>query len=138
MKDGSLIFTDVGTQFVNNVTKLKWTHVVIYLNKVFYEATWPVVRKQTRWPKARAWVLVEPDNGYAEMQLRWMSQFAEKSLGRRYQLYGYTHPKYFGKTKGTYCSEFVCDTLIEGHVELKKIDGYTPDALYQAITGYAP
>jgi len=139
MKEGSLIFTDQGGDFVNRVTRLTWTHALIYLNGYYYEATPPVVRKTTKWPpKGHTVLVVEPDIDYTSQQLQLMRSYAEKMLGTPYRLRGYLFPSIFGKTRGVYCSEFACNTLRAGGVPLDYKSGYTPDLLYEAITGEKP
>lgn len=139
MREGSLIFTDQGRDFVNRLTDLKWTHVLIWLNGQCYEATPPVVRKTTKWPpKGHTILVVEPEPEYTQQQIALMRAYAEATLGTPYRLRGYLFPRFFGKTRGVYCSEFACDALRAGHVPISQKSGYTPDLLYEAITGEKP
>ncbi len=143
MTPGSLIFTDVGGQIVNNATQLKWTHVLIWLNGFYYEATLPKVRKTETilddgLVKLKAMELVEPLFPYTDDQLALMLKYAERNLGRRYSLVGYLLPRLYGRTRGVYCSEFVSDVLRAGDVDIDKRAGYTPDILYEALTGRKP
>ncbi len=143
MRDGSLVFTDVGGKLVNNVTKLKYTHVLIWLRGLYYEATPPRVRKTSKVENLgpapiKLLDVVEPDPQYTDDQIERMFRFAERNLGRRYVLMGYFFPKLYGRTRGVYCSEFACDVLLAGGVDISKRSGYTPDLLYEAVTGRKP
>jgi hypothetical protein len=139
MREGSLIFTDQGSDFVNRITNLKWTHVLIWLDEFCYEATPPVVRKTKKWPpKGHTVLVVEPEPEYTPQQIALMRGYADSMLGTPYRLRGYLFPSMFGKTRGIYCSEFACDALRAGKVLISQKSGYTPDLLYTEITGEKP
>jgi len=139
MVPGTLVFTDIKGRTVNNATGLVWTHVLISLDQVLYEATWPVVKKSSEFPPAtKNLYILPPETPYSKSQISLMLAFAEKNLGRRYMLRGYVFPNWYGKVRGVYCSEFVCRVLQAGNVDIPLAAGYTPDALYTAITGLDP
>lgn len=126
-----VIFNDIRGRTVNNLTGLIWTHVLIQLNSILYEATWPRVKKSYVIPEAETTEILEFEN--SSININGMIDFGEKNLGQRYMLRGYLFPKLYHKTRGVYCSEFACDMLVAGGFNLKAIDGYTPDTLYRAL-----
>ena len=132
MKEGSLIFCDV-LPIVNKVTGLYWSHVMIYLDGYFYEATPPVVRKISNMPHVKRSLVVEPKQPYTNEQIARMLAYAEANLGRPYRVRGYLFPRRYGKTRGIYCSQFACDALRAGGVALDFRAGYSPDTLYEAM-----
>lgn len=129
MEPGTLIFTDIGGRVLNNVLDLNWLHVLIALDGTHYEATWPVVKRSCCY-KWRRRVIVPPPWPLDEAA---MKKFADSQLGRKYSFRGYFVPRLYGKTKGIYCSQFACYTLIAGGAPIRKIDGYSPDTLLRAV-----
>ncbi|OGN96975.1 MAG: hypothetical protein A2Z77_00565 [Chloroflexi bacterium RBG_13_51_36] len=128
-----LIFNDIRGNFVNRVTNLTWTHVLVWLNGYYYEATFPKVRKTKAWQPCKNWIKITPQVTKGQIEL--MTKYADKMLGTPYELRGYIFPSLYGKTRGVYCSEFACYILMAGGLPLKPRDGYTPDSLLRAIAG---
>lgn len=128
-KPGTLIFTDIGGQVLNKALDLKWLHVLVWLDDVYYEATWPRVKRSTeyRW---RRRLIVEPPFG---LDVEAMKKYADSQLGRQYSFRGYFVPHLYGKTRGIYCSQYASYVLIAGGAPIKKRDGYSPDTLLRAI-----
>jgi hypothetical protein len=125
-----VIFNDVRGQTVNNLTNLVWTHVLVQVGAAIYEATWPVVRKSYVLPPASKSEILEFE--IAPNLAAKMVVFGEKNLGSRYML-RYLIPSRFGKVRGLYCSEFAYDILRVGGFKVSPKDGYTPDALLEAL-----
>lgn len=129
MKNGTLIFTEQAGPVVNGITGLEWTHVLIYFNGLYYEATFPKVKKGTkyRWRKR---LILQPQR---EWNFDKMLEYSKSQLGRLYQCIGFFHPGKYGKTKGIYCSEYVCYALRAGGVPIHKIAGHSPDVLLESL-----
>jgi hypothetical protein len=136
MKPGTLLFTDSGGQVLNRTLSLNYMHVLIWLNDIWYEATWPVVRKTNKDRRTNRWLFREPIATYTPAQLRGMLQYAESMLGTPYMCQGYFFPNRYGKTRGVYCSEFACKVLRAGGVGIPAGAGYTPDKLLKTMKVY--
>lgn len=131
MKEVYIVFTDQDGPIANEVLGLRWTHVLIQFgNGLYYEATWPKVCtskgfKHTDHIRVK---LVVSEQSYRAMQ-----KYANKRLGVRYNFLGYFFPNLYGRTKGVYCSQFVCNVLRAGGIQIPKLAGYSPDTLLQEI-----
>lgn len=129
MKDGTITFTDQWGPVINRVLDLKWTHVLIWLNGVYYEATFPRVCKSKAW-KGHTCLCVDPLPG---LDLDAMLDYANSQLGRIYQFRGFFNPKTYGKTRGIYCSQYVEYILRAGGADIPHMAGYSPDRLLKEI-----
>lgn len=130
----NIVFTDVGGDIVNQIIGENWTHVLIELTPgLYYEATWPVVKKGNKYParrELRLTLLVTSDRRDK------MLAYAESKLGTRYNFWGYFFPRWYNKTKGIYCSQYACQVLRAGDVNIPIGAGYSPDKLLKAIRVY--
>lgn len=133
LTDGTLIFTDVATEFLNTVLDERWLHVLIFLRGSYYEATWPRVRKIDRYHYRRRLIV---RGTYTEAQVDKMVEFAESKLGLRYNFWGYFFPRWYNKTHGVYCSQYACQVLRAGDVPIPIGAGYSPDKLLKASVVY--
>jgi len=134
MKEIRVIFTDIGGRVLNRVLGENWLHVLVELKPgVFYEATWPVVKKGPTYRARRKHIVTLL---VAETQWRGMMHYAESQMGRRYMCRGYFFPKWFGKTRGIYCSQYACNVLRAGGVPIPVGAGYSPDKLLKALKVY--
>lgn len=132
MRDGTLIFTDQGGPILNRALHLRWTHVLVWLDGIYYEATWPRVKRSTNYRSVK-YCIVEPP---FKLDVAAMKKYADSQLGRRYSARGFFLPARYGKTSGIYCSQYACYVLIAGGAPLQKINGYSPDLLLRAINGH--
>ena len=133
MKYIEVVFTDQGGPFINNTLDLTWTHALILLDGLYYEATWPRVKKSPQFKCVQSYTygVGVPDRCYDDML-----KYAESKLGTRYNFWGYFFPRWYGKTRGVYCSQFVCDVLRAGWIPLPKGAGWSPDKLLKALEAY--
>lgn len=132
LSEGTLVFTDIKSTLVNDWLHLKWTHVLIWLDGWYYEATWPHVKAGPKY-EWRQQLVLPPRHPYAAIQVAGMVEYAEKNLGRRYSIEGYRFPDRYGKTAGIYCSQFACECLRAGMVGVPHESGYDPDKLLAAV-----
>jgi hypothetical protein len=132
--DGTVVFSDVGTDLINNRLKLVWTHCLVWLDKGWFEATWPRVTRSKDY-RHKKQVIIEPQVG---LRYHEMLRVANENLGRRYSAQGYFHPELYGKTKGIYCSQYVAMILVAGGARLTIESGRDPDKLFKALTGKNP
>lgn len=136
MTEGALIFTDQGGDLVNKALGLKWTHVLIHFNGWLYEATWPRVRRtcleERALKKATAMEFFYGD--YSKAQLSQMETYAWLKLGTPYSFWGYFFPKLYTRTHGVYCSQYACEVLRAGGVNIPIGAGWSPDKLLKTMT----
>jgi len=137
MREGTLIFTDQGGNLVNNTLGLKWTHVLIYFNGWLYEATWPRVRRTslksgTALKKATKLEFFFWD--YTDEQRVRMELHALSRIGTPYSFWGYFFPKLYTKTYGIYCSQYACEILRAGGLNIPIGAGWSPDKLLKQMT----
>jgi hypothetical protein len=134
MKVITVVFTDVGGDIINNVLDEYWLHVLIELEPgLFYEATPPYVKKgaeyRARRELKRSFIIEDKQHAA-------MVKFAESKLGVRYNFLGYFFPRWYNKTRGIYCSQFVCQVLRAGEFDIPIGAGYSPDKLLKALKVY--
>lgn len=132
--EGTVCFTDQGRDLVNNVLKLKYTHVLIRLDDAWYEATWPRVRRSNEYKHTKE-LFIKPQVG---LRFPAMMKVANENLGRVYSAQGYFHPEKYGKTKGVYCSQYAAMILVAGGARITIEAGRDPDRLFKALTGKNP
>jgi hypothetical protein len=132
-----LIFTDQGGDRINNWLGLNWSHVLIQLNGTIYEATWPRVKTGPaigyKYNHTRQYIL---ELNYPHWRTKAMIEFAESKIGTRYNFWGYFFPYFYNKTKGIYCSQYACQILRAGGINIPIGAGYTPDKLLKAMKVY--
>jgi hypothetical protein len=134
MKNINVVFTDIGGDVINRVLGEKWLHVLVELEPgLFYEATWPRVKKG---PTYRARKELKLPYRMTDKAHARMVEFAESKLGLRYSFFGYFFPQFYNKTKGIYCSQFACMVLREGGFPIPIGVGYSPDKLLKALRVY--
>lgn len=123
-------FTDQGGPIINDALDLKWTHVGVKLNGIYYEATWPRVTtsQSLKHRKLQHHVLWLPTPIITSME-----EYAKSLLGTRYSALGYFIPNLYGKTVGIYCSQYACYILRAGGIEVSEDDGRDPDRLLAAL-----
>jgi hypothetical protein len=131
----TVVFTDEGGPVINKTLGLTFTHALIRFgdDKNYYEATWPVVCKSANY-KYTARFLYVFDAPYDDVLN--MQRYADSQLGRRYSFWGYFFPSLYGKTRGIYCSQYVCDVLRAGNIPIPKGAGWSPDKLLKALRTY--
>ncbi|GMU26198.1 MAG: hypothetical protein AMXMBFR16_11030 [Candidatus Uhrbacteria bacterium] len=130
MTNGTLIFTDSGGPLINEWLDLRWTHVLVWLAGVYYEATPPRVRRSKRF-KANSYTTLSPS--FSPAQVDQMVQYANSQLGRPYSFRGYFYPEVYGKTRGIYCSEYAGAIMQAGSLPIPYSAGYDPDRLYDSV-----
>ena len=132
-----LIFTDQGGDRINNWLGLNWSHVLIHLNETIYEATWPRVKcgdaEGYKYKHTRKLIL---ELNYEPWRVKKMVEFAESQVGRNYSFLGYFFPRFYNKTRGVYCSQYVCQVLRAGGVAIPIGSGHSPDKLLKAMKVY--
>jgi len=133
----TIILTDQGGDIINNALGLTWSHVLIYLdNDWIYEATWPRVRKTHPWSGkalAKATKIEHFELFVTAQQWKGMIEYAESQLGKRYNFWGYFFPRWYNRTNGVYCSQFVCQVLRAGGLNIPIGAGYSPDKLLKTL-----
>jgi hypothetical protein len=132
MIDGTLIYSTLPGPLDNRLSGLQWTHVVIGLRDYYYEAAPPRVRFKM-YLDAPCHLVKVPVIQYSEEQIDKMVEYAKSQLGRKYQWTGFFIPKCYGKTRGIYCSEYACNILRAGGVQIPFRAGYSPDTLLAAM-----
>lgn len=130
--DGTLIYSSLPGPLDNRLSGLEWTHVVIKLRGLYYEAAPPRVRRTCRLD-APCRLVKAPLEPYSEQQIDKMLEYAISQLGRKYQWTGFFLPHRYGKTRGIYCSEYACNILRAGGVAIPFLAGYSPDTLLAAM-----
>lgn len=131
MQDGTLIYTNFVGPCLRRTVDLEWTHVLIGLRGFIYEAAPPRVKRSHNLPRR---VLLQPPKvPYTEEQINLMVQYAMSQLGRKYQWTGFFCPRYYGRTRGVYCSQYACNILRAGKVPIAYCAGYSPDTLKAAM-----
>lgn len=132
-KDINIVFTDQGGPLINRVLGLKWTHVLVKFGDRYYEATWPRVKRSDSFNSVAFHVetVKVSDSMYDRAEL-----YAWSQIGRRYNFWGYFFPRWYGKTRGVYCSQFVCEVLRRAGVPLPPGAGWSPDKLLKALKVY--
>lgn len=138
MRAVGVIFTDQDGPLVNRTLKLKYTHVLVDFDGMYYEATVPRVRKTTQEQPKNVHTVTRLEVYVDEADYAKMLEYAESQLGRIYMCRGFFFPKVYGKTEGIYCSEYACYILMAGRYLSNKRAGYSPDTLFTAITGRKP
>ena len=134
MKNINVVFTDVGGDIINNVLGEHWLHVLVELEPgLFYEATWPRVKKG---PTYRAKRQVKFPLRVSTLRHEKMVASAESKLGLRYNFWGYFFPRFYNKTHGIYCSQYACQILRAGDFPIPIGAGYSPDKLLKALKVY--
>jgi hypothetical protein len=132
-----LIFTDQGGDRINNWLDLNWSHVLIQLDNTIYEATWPHVKcgpaATYKYKHTHELILVF---NYMPWRIKKMVEFAESKIGTRYNFWGYFFPRWYNKTRGVYCSQYVCQILRAGEINIPIGSGYSPDKLLKAMKVY--
>ena len=129
-----VVFTDIGGDVINRVLDEHWLHVLVELSPgLYYEATWPRVKKGPTYRARREFRVSVPipDEGYHRM-----IKYAESMLGTRYSFFGYFFPRWYNKHKGIYCSQYACKVLRAGGVPIPIGAGYSPDKLLKALRVY--
>jgi len=123
-------FTDQGGPIINDALDLEWTHVGIKIDGVYYEATWPRVKRSEALPhnKKRDIVLWAPTD-----RVDTMKEYAESVIGTQYSAVGYFVPRLYGKTRGIYCSQYAEYMLRAGGFDIPKGSGRDPDILLKAV-----
>ena len=131
MLDGTLIYTNFVGTCLRSTVDLEWTHVLIHLRGMQYEATPPRVRRTQHLP--RRVFLQLPKEPYTEEQINKMVRHAVSQLGRKYDWHGFFDPRFYGRTRGIYCSQYACNILRAGNVPIAYCAGYSPDTLKAAM-----
>ena len=132
--NGTCVFTDQGGDLVNELTKLVYTHVCIYLDDAWYQATWPRVTRSREYKSTKE-TFISPQVG---LHYPDMLRVANENLGRRYSAQGFFHPDKYNQTKGIYCSQYVAMILVAGGARVTLEAGRDPDKLFFALTGKRP
>jgi len=136
----TVILTDQGGDIINDALELTWSHALIYLdNDWIYEATWPWVRKTNPWDGralGKATKVEHFELFVTEQQQQDMIKYAESQLGKLYNFWGYFFPKFYNKTYGVYCSQYVCQVLRAGDINIPIGAGYSPDKLLKTLRVY--
>ena len=130
--DGTLIYSTLPGQLDNRLSGLEWTHVGIKLRGLYYQAAPPRVKRSVQ-IDAPCRLVKAPLEPYSDDQIAKMVEYAVSQLGREYQWTGFFLPNRYGKTKGIYCSEYVCNTLRAGGVRIPFWAGHSPDSLLAAM-----
>lgn len=132
----TVVFTDQGGPVVNKVLGLTYTHALVTFDGVnYYEATWPRVTISTKYKRVSECRFSFHAPTYSVIK---MKEYAESQLGRKYSFWGYFFPSLYSKTRGIYCSQYVCDVLRAGDVPIPKGAGWSPDKLLKALKTYIP
>jgi hypothetical protein len=134
MKAVTVVFTDQGGPIVNTALELRYTHVLITFDGVqYYEATWPKVCISSKYKHTSECRLTFQA---PTISVDMMEAYARSQLGRKYSFWGYFFPSIYGRTRGIYCSQYVCDVLRAGEIPIPKGAGWSPDKLLKTLKIY--
>lgn len=127
-----VVFTDKGGPVVNRALGLTWTHALVQFegDAFYYEATWPRVRRSPAFHAVASYVFTLEASA---SEVAAMKAYARSRLGVPYNFRGYFWPRWYGRTRGVYCSQYVNNILRAGDVPLAYCAGHSPDSLLAAL-----